>query len=158
MSLDENDVLILQEMQKKARISYKELSELTNIPSSTLHDKLNRLTEQGIIKEYITIINEEAIGCNQTAIIGIETGAEFYEAVADALTIIDEITEVYGATAQYDLMIKLRAYNRVHLSEVLNKIRNIKGVNDINVAIILEVFKEKHTIPIMPEYIQQERQ
>jgi len=73
--------------------------------------------------------------------------------VASSLTELPEVTEVYGTTAQYDLMIKLRAYNRNHLGDTLNKIRNIKGVNDINVAIALEVFKEEHSIPIMSEYI-----
>ncbi len=111
------------------------------------------MTDEGVIKEYITTISDEAVGCTQIAIIGIETGAELYGEVASNLTKLPEITEVYGTTAQYDLMIKLRAYNRNHLGVTLNKIRNIQGVNDINVAIALEVFKEEHSIPIMPEFI-----
>lgn len=153
MRLEETDVKILVELQKNAKISYRELSENTGVPSSTLHDRVKKMTDEGVIKEYITTISDEAIGCTQIAIIGVETGAELYGNVASNLTKLPEIVEVYGTTAQYDLMIKLRAYNRNHLGETLNKIRNIKGVNDINVAIALEVFKEEHIIPIMPECI-----
>lgn len=153
MRLEETDVKILVELQKNAKISYRELSENTGVPSSTLHDRVKKMTDESVIKEYITTISDEAIGCTQIAIIGVETGAELYGNVASNLTKLPEVVEVFGTTAQYDLMIKLRAYNRNHLGETLNKIRNIKGVNDINVAIALEVFKEEHIIPIMPEYI-----
>lgn len=153
MKVENIDLRILIELQKNAKISYRELSENTGIPSSTLHDRIKKMTDAGIIKEYITSISDEAIGCTQLAIIGVETGAELYGKVASSLTELPEATEVYGTTAQYDLMIKLRAYNRNHLGDTLNKIRNIKGVNDINVAIALEVFKEEHSIPIMSEYI-----
>ena len=153
MKVENIDIRILIELQKNAKISYRELSENTGIPSSTLHDRIKKMTDAGIIKEYITAISDEAIGCTQLAIIGVETGAELYGKVASSLTELPEVTEVYGTTAQYDLMIKLRAYNRNHLGDTLNKIRNIKGVNDINVAIALEVFKEEHSIPIMSEYI-----
>jgi len=151
--LEDSDIKILYELQKNAKISYRELSENTGIPSSTLHDRVKKMTDEGVIKEYITTISDEAVGCTQIAIIGIETGAELYGEVASNLTKLPEITEVYGTTAQYDLMIKLRAYNRNHLGAILNKIRNIRGVNDINVAIALEVFKEEHSIPIMSEFI-----
>lgn len=151
--MEDSDLKILCELQKNAKISYRELSENTGIPSSTLHDKVKKMTDEGVIKEYITTISDEAVGCTQIAIIGIETGAELYGEVATSLTKLPEITEVYGTTAQYDLMIKLRAYNRSHLGATLNKIRNIRGVNDINVAIALEVFKEEHKIPIMSEFI-----
>ena len=122
MGIEETDVKILEELQKNARVSYRELSELTGIPSSTLHDRVKKLTEEGVIERIVAILDDEAVGCTQVA--------------------------------QYDLMIKLRAYNRAHLGGVLNRIRNIKGVQDINVAVILEVFKESHTLPLMSEYIE----
>ena len=155
--IDDIDICVLKEIQKNAKISYRELSESIGVPTSTLHDKVKKMSEEGIIKQYVTIIHDESIGCTQTAIIGVETGAELYGEVASSLSVIEEIVEVYGTTAQYDLMIKVRSYNRNHLGNILNKIRNIKGVNDINVAIILEVFKEEHTLPIISEYIHNEK-
>jgi Lrp/AsnC family transcriptional regulator for asnA, asnC and gidA len=155
--LDKEDIAILTALQSRARTSYNMISQQTGIPTSTVHDRVKRFIENGTIKGFITLINEEAIGCTQVAIIGVETGAELYSDVAQALTEMEEVVEVYGTTAQYDLMIKIRTYNRPHLGKTLNKIRSIRGVHDINIASIIEAFKEEHTIPIMQEYVKVEK-
>ena len=149
--LDKEDLLILSVLQENSKIGYKRLSKITGIPASTIHDRVQRLTEKGVIKGYITRLNEEALGYTHTAIIGVETGAQQYKAVATALSNIDEVVEVYGTTAQYDLMIKIRANSRMHLSNTLDRVRNTRGVYDINIASILEVFKEEYTLPLSTE-------
>lgn len=84
---------------------------------------------------------------NHIAIIGVETGAKLFNQVARELCEINEV-EVYGTTAEFDLMIKARASSRDELSEILSRIRSIDGVYDIFVSSILEVFKEEHTLPL----------
>jgi len=147
-TLSKEDMKLLSEMQKNSKISYKELSNLTGLPASTIHDHVKRFTESGLIKGYITVLNEELLGYNYTAIIGVETGALLYKKVANSLSQIHEVLEVYGTTAEFDLIIKVRTNSRVHLSEVLNLVRNIEGVNDINIASVLETFKEEHYLPL----------
>lgn len=146
--LDKEDLRILSILQKNSKIGYKRLSKITGIPASTIHDRVQRLTDKGVIKGYLTLLNEEALGYTHTAIIGVETGAQLYKEVASALSDIDEVVEVYGTTAQYDLMIKIRTNSRTHLSNTLDRVRNTKGVYDINIASILEVFKEQYTLPL----------
>ena len=85
---------------------------------------------------------------NTVAIIGVETGAKLYKNVSEALCEIDEVVEVYGTTADFDLMIKVRTSTQGELSNILNRIRKIDGVDDIYVSSILEIFKEEHTLPL----------
>jgi len=146
--LDKNDHRILSLLQKNSKIGYKRLSKILDMPTSTIHNRVQRLVEKGIIKNYTIVLNEEALGYTHIAIIGVETGPQFYKAVASSLSEIPEVVEVYGTTAQYDLMIKIKTNSRNHLSETIDTVRNIKGVNDINIASVLEVFKEKYTLPV----------
>lgn len=146
--LDKEDFIILKELQKDGRISYAELSRKTGIPDSTIHDKIKRLISRGVIKKFTTILNEKKIGMNIVAIIGVETGAKLYKNVAEALCEVEEVVEVYGTTAEFDLMIKVRTSTRDELSNILNQIRKIDGVDDIYVSSILEIFKEEHTLPL----------
>ena len=146
--LDEEDFTILTEIQKDGRISYVKLSRKTGIPDSTIHDKIKRLISKGVIKKFITILNDEKVGVNIVAIIGVETGAKLYKNVAEALCEVEAVVEVYGTTAEFDLMIKVRTSTRDELSKILNQIRKIDGVDDIYVSSILEVFKEEHTLPL----------
>jgi Lrp/AsnC family transcriptional regulator for asnA, asnC and gidA len=145
--LDEEGLIILRSLQKEGRISYAELSRRTGIPDSTIHDKIARLVSRGVIKKFVGFLNEEKVGVDTVAIIGLETVAKLYNRVADALCEIDEVIEVYGTIAELDLMIKVRT-TRDELSNVLHRIRKIDGVDDIYVSSILEIFKEDHTLPL----------
>lgn len=146
--LDEEDLIILREFQEDGRISYAELSRKTGIPDSTIHDKTRKLISKGVIKKFAAIIDQEKVGLNMVAIIGVETGAKLYKKVASELSEIRKVVEVYGTTAEFDLMIKVRTSTRDDLSLILNQIRRMDGVDDIYVSSILETFKEKHTLPL----------
>jgi len=146
--LSEDDLTLLRELQMEGRASYSKLSKKTGIPNSTIHDKVKRLISNGVIKGYTIIIDKEKVGLDNVAIIGVETGAKQFRDVAKNLCEIREIVEVYGTTAEFDLMVKVRASSRDELSNVLNQIRSVDGVDDIYVSSILEVFKEELTLPL----------
>ena len=146
--LDEDDLAVLKELQMNGRASYSKLSKKTGIPGSTIHDRVKRLISNGVIKRFTIIVDKEKVGLSNVAIIGVETGAKQFRDVADKLCEIREIVEVYGTTAEFDLMVKVRASSRDELSNVLNQIRSVDGVDDIYVSSILEVFKEEPTLPL----------
>ena len=146
-ALGKDEIMILRELQDDGRVSYSELSRITGIPGSTLHDKIKNMVARKIIKRYTVIVDDEKAGLNHIAIVGVETGAKLFNQVARELCEINEV-EVYGTTAEFDLMIKARASSRDELSEILSRIRSIDGVDDIFVSSILEVFKEEHTLPL----------
>jgi Lrp/AsnC family transcriptional regulator for asnA, asnC and gidA len=146
--LSEDDLALLRELQMDGRVSYSKLSKKTGIPNSTIHDKVKRLISNGVIKGYTIIIDKEKVGLDNVAIIGVETGAKQFRDVAKNLCEIREIVEVYGTTAEFDLMVKVRASSRDELSNVLNQMRSVDGVDDIYVSSILEVFKEELTLPL----------
>jgi Lrp/AsnC family transcriptional regulator for asnA, asnC and gidA len=146
--LSEDDLALLRELQMDGRASYSKLSKKTGIPNSTIHDKVKRLISNGVIKGYTIIIDKEKVGLDNVAIIGVETGAKQFRDVAKNLCEIREIVEVYGTTAEFDLMVKVRASSRDELSNVLNQMRSVDGVDDIYVSSILEVFKEELTLPL----------
>lgn len=146
--LGEDDLVLLRELQMDGRASYSKLSKKTGIPNSTIHDKIKRLISNGVIKGYMAMIDKEKVGLDNVAIIGVETGAKQFRDVAKNLCEIKEIVEVYGTTAEFDLMVKVRASSRDELSKVLNQIRSVDGVDDIYVSSILEVFKEELTLPL----------
>ena len=93
-------------------------------------------------------MDDHIVGFNIVVIVGVETNAKLYKSVAEALCKIIEVVEVYGTTAQFDLMIKIQAQNRGELTHILNKVRAIDGIDDIFVFSVLEVFKDEHMRPL----------
>jgi Lrp/AsnC family transcriptional regulator for asnA, asnC and gidA len=148
VDLDETDLKILKELQKDGRMNYAEISRRTGIPSSTIYDKIARLVNKGVIKNFTVILDREKVGFGVSALIGIDTGAELYRNVAKELCLLHELVVVCGTTAQFDLMAKVRTTSLKRLNEILNNIREVKGVDDIFVMTILETFKDEHTVPL----------
>jgi len=148
VDLDETDLKILKELQKDGRMNYAEISRRTGVPSSTVYDKIARLADKGVIKKFTVILDSEKVGLGVSVLIGIDTGAELYRNVAKELCQLDELVGVYGTTAQFDLMARVRTASLKTLNEILNKIREINGVDDIYVMTIIKTFKEEHTVPL----------
>jgi len=90
----------------------------------------------------------EKLGFGLVALVGIKTGAELYIRVAEELSTTDGLVEVYGTTGQFDLMVKIRITSLDRLNEILNKLRSIKGVDDIFPIMVLETFKEEYRVPL----------
>ncbi len=153
IELDNDDVKILAALQDDGRISYADLSRLTEIPTSTIHDKIKRLTKEGVIKKFTVLLDEHTVGVNLIVIVGVETDSKFYKKVADVLSSIYEVVEVYGTTAEFDLMIKIQTRNREELNRVLNQIRGIDGIDDTYVFSVLEVFKDEHMRPLRQQKV-----
>lgn len=148
VKLDETDLKILKELQKDGRMNYAEISRRTGIPSSTVYDKITRLVDRRVIKKFTVILDRERVGFAVSALVGVETGAELYGNVAKKLCQLPELIRVYGTTAEFDLMAKIRTTSLKRLNEIVNRIREIKGVDDIFVIPVLETFKDEHTVPL----------
>jgi len=146
--LDDDDFVLLKEIQKDEKINYAEISRKTGIPSSTVYDKISRLKEEGIIKDVAAILEPKKVGFAITSFVGLNTKTKFYKIVAEKLINFDELIGVYGTTGQFDLLIQIRTTSLDALNEILNKLRSIKGIDDIFSMTVLEIFKETHVIPL----------
>jgi len=152
--LDDDDFVLLKEIQQDEKINYAEISRKTGIPNSTVYDKISRLKEEGVIKDVAAILDPKKIGFVITSFVGLDTKSESYKEVAEKLTGISGLIGIYGTTGQFDLLVKIRTTSLDALNDILNKIRSVKGIDDIRPTTVLEIFKETHIIPL--EYREQE--
>jgi Lrp/AsnC family transcriptional regulator for asnA, asnC and gidA len=143
--MDETDSAILHSLTKNARITISKMSQEIDVPDATISHRLKRL-ERTVIKGYTVILDPQAIGLDMTAIIIIQTETEKHSAVKIALSKLEEVSEVYSVSGEYDLLIKLWAHDMEELNHVINsKIRSIDGVDDLTEMIVMERVKEEMT-------------
>lgn len=67
--LDEMGWQILDELQKNARITYKQLAEKVNLSVSPLIERIKRMEDNGIITGYRATINPKKVGYNISALL-----------------------------------------------------------------------------------------
>ncbi|NTV23598.1 MAG: Lrp/AsnC family transcriptional regulator [Nanoarchaeota archaeon] len=104
MKLDKQDTKILEVLQDDSRLTSREISELTGIRPSTVHSRIKRLKDKGVIEKFTVKTNNSMLGKEFIVYLLIAASKEIPNKVfADS-----RIEEVYGITGEYDLIIKCR--------------------------------------------------
>lgn len=142
---------ILRSLVENSRITISQMSKEIEIPDATISNRLKKL-EKNAIKQYTLILNPETLGLKVTAIIIIQTESEKHENVEKELSILEEVSEVYSISGEYDILIKVWAHSIHELNRIVNsKIRSVGGVEDLTEMIVMERVKEGVVPPMGPE-------
>jgi DNA-binding Lrp family transcriptional regulator len=72
--LDEKDRQILQILQEDARIAFTKIASQMDTPDTTIHFRVRRMQEKGIIKKFTVLISPESLGLNQYASVRLKVG------------------------------------------------------------------------------------
>ncbi len=128
--LDEFDIKIIKELEKDGRIAYSTIATNLKISNTMVHQRINKLTEQGILAGIQPVINEKKVGYDWGAFTGITLNKDHdSDRVIEALKKIPEITECYYITGSYTLYIKMIAKNHEHMRKILyEQIDSIPGI------------------------------
>ncbi len=147
--MDDVDTAILRSLIKNSRISLSQMSKEIDVPDATISNRLKKL-ENEVIKHYTVILDWQKIGLDITTIIIIQTESELHESVKEELSKLDEVSEVYSVSGEYDILIKVWVPNIEELNKLMNsKIRSIDGVEDLTEMIVMERVKEE-MVPLIP--------
>ena len=147
--MDDVDTAILRSLIKNSRISLSQMSKEIDVPDATISNRLKKL-ENEVIKRYTVILDWQKIGLDITTIIIIQTESEKHESVKEELSKLNEVSEVYSVSGEYDILIKVWVQDIEELNKLMNtKIRSIDGVEDLTEMIVMERVKEE-MVPLIP--------
>ena len=147
--IDNLDKKILGIIVNNARIPSKEIAETCGVSRAAIHQRVQKLTDMGVITGSGYHVNPKALGYATCTYIGVklEKGS-MYRDVVPELEKIPEVVECHFTTGPYSMLIKLYARDNQHLMELLNdKIQMIYGVIDTETLISLEQSMNR-SIPI----------
>ena len=120
-SLDQLDKKILRLIAEDARIPFLEVARECNVSGAAIHQRIQKLTNMGVLKGSQFIIDPEKIGYETCAYVGLYLkNPEDFDHVLDALKTIPEVVECHYTTGEYDLFIKIYAYNNHHLLNIIH--------------------------------------
>ncbi len=120
-SLDQLDKKILHLIAEDARIPFLEVARACNVSGAAIHQRIQKLTNLGILKGSQFVIDPEKIGYEACSYIGLYLrNPEDFDDVVAALKKIPEVVECHITTGEYDLFIKLYAHNNHHLMDLIH--------------------------------------
>ncbi len=138
--IDNLDKDILSILMEDVTIPYTEIAKKLLVSGGTIHVRMKKLKEMGVVKGAQLIVDPAKLHYDITAFIGVylEKGS-MYNEVAAELRKLTEVVEVHYTTGAYGLFAKLVCTNTLNLREVLNdKIQRIKGIQRTETFISLE--------------------
>lgn len=119
--LDKLDKQILRMIGEDARVPFLEVARACNVSGAAIHQRIQKLTNLGIIKGSVFLMDPEKIGYETCAYIGLNLkNPEDFDHVLEELKKIPEVTECHYTTGNFDMFIKIYARNNHHLLTIIH--------------------------------------
>jgi Lrp/AsnC family transcriptional regulator for asnA, asnC and gidA len=138
--IDDLDRKILGMLMKNAKKSYSEIGRELFVSSGTVHVRMKKLEDAGIVKGYNLAVDYEKLGFDIVSFLGIYLDkSSLYDEVAKELEAIPEIVGAHYTTGLYNIFAKIVCRDTGHLREVLHdKIQRISGIQRTETFISLD--------------------
>ena len=138
--LDELDLQILDLLIKDCRTPYLEIARICHVSGGTIHVRMKKMEELGIIKGTRILLNLPKLGYDVCCFVGIYVDkTSSFDSVFDELSRIKEVVELHLTTGNYSIFAKVVCKNISDLQNILlNKINSISGIQRTDTIISLE--------------------
>lgn len=144
--LDQTDLLLVDALQQDAAQRLEDLARVVRLAPSSVHERLRRLERDGIIRRWSVDLNAEALGLSVLAYVGVRASRPCSELV-DALGKIPAIEECHSVAGELSLLLKVRVATTPALLELVERIRQIPGIEGTETTIVLKTQLQR-PIPI----------
>lgn len=145
MKIDKKDYTILDVLKQNARLSTQKIAKKVNIPITTVHNRIKKLENTGVVKNYTVNVDNKKLGKNTTAYILVTVDYKLlkekkmtqYE-LAKKIRQNPNVELACMITGLTDILIKISVKDMDELGEFVTKyLRNVDGVERTQTAVIL---------------------
>lgn len=152
LNIDKLDLQIINEMMQNAEISYADLGKKLFVSGGTIHVRMKKLHEMGVVKGTRLQVNLKLIGYDVIAFIGIYLEkSSLYDSVAKELKRIPEIVRINYTTGNYSIFAEVVCKDIQQLRRVLHdELQKVKGIERTETFISLDETLTR-SINVVPE-------
>jgi Lrp/AsnC family transcriptional regulator, leucine-responsive regulatory protein len=150
ISLDKKDIEILKLLQENARITRKEISGKIHLSTTPVHERIKRMEESGVIKQYVTLVNHEKVKKGLMVICYVSlkqhsknAGVKFIKTIHE----LNEVAECFSISGEFDFMLKvicedMNTYYDFHV----NKLSQIENMGHLQSIFVMGIIKQTHQL------------
>jgi Lrp/AsnC family leucine-responsive transcriptional regulator len=150
ISLDEKDLAILRLLQDNARITIKEIADQIHLSTTPVHERIKRLENNGVIKQYATLIDGTKVKKGLMVICYVSLNQHSKKSGGQFIKLINELPDVvecYSISGEFDFMLKIvtedmNSYYNFHV----NKLSQADNISQVQSVFIMGIVKQTHLI------------
>jgi len=151
--MDTTDLKILHELQQDASLSNVELAKRVHLSPSPCLSRVKALEKSGVIKQYVALLDPQALGLGLSVFISISLKEQTKQALSDFEQSIwqhCEVMECYLMTGDCDYLIRVAVKDIAALEKfILESLTPIPGIEKIRSSFTLKQVKYKTALPLM---------
>jgi DNA-binding Lrp family transcriptional regulator len=149
MKLDNIDIAIINSLMQDGRKSFRQIAKKIKVSTPTVESHFHRMKDIGLIKNIEPILDVSKIESQVHALVYLKVDSSYSISVADSLSSLAEVKNVYLTTGEYNMALKLSLESVERLEEfVRQEISLIEGVKSLSYHIITKIVKEVRTMRI----------
>lgn len=139
--MDSLDHQLLALLRQDARLSVAALAQKLGVSRGTVSNRITRLEDQGVIVGYTVRLRPDARPDEIKAWMSIAVEGNQARLVIASLLGEPGVASLHDTNGRWDLLAELHARNLPELSQVLERIRLIKGISNTETSIHLETHR-----------------
>ena len=151
--VDELDLRLIQHLQKDGRRSFREIAEELNVAEGTVYNRVTKLRDQGIIRNFIVDVDYAKLGYDLTVLIGVIGRGGHLAEIEKKIATEKNVSAVYDVTGEYDAVVIAKLPDRDALNRLVKKINGLENVERTYTMVVLNVMKEQHGIEMQEQKI-----
>ena len=148
-SLDDLDRAILAELNADARRSNRQLAERLEVSPTTVGARIERMEREGVIRGYVPLLDDESLGWDLCATVGIRISKGRLREVEERLAKDPRAYAIYDVTGDYDALLIGRFRDRRDLDRFVKHALQDPHVERTNTQVVLNRVKEDRRVPVL---------
>ncbi|MCI4352138.1 MAG: Lrp/AsnC ligand binding domain-containing protein [Thermoplasmata archaeon] len=147
-AVDDLDRSLLQELNINARRSDREIARRLRVSPTTISHRLERLEKLGVVRGYIPLLDDELLGWDLWATIGIRILKGRLREVEERLGKDPRAYAIYDITGDFDALIIGRFRDRRDLDRFVKHTLQDPYVERTSTQVVLNRVKEERRVPV----------
>jgi len=150
LGIDEIDLRILGALQDDCRARLESIAKEFGIPKSTVHYRIRRLEETGVIERYSAKVNAAKLGKDYLVVVLVRAkyGPHYHQRIGKRIAAIPGVWAVYYVLGDNDFVLLIRADDREDYMRKLDKISSMPDVERTSTQVVAKVIKEDPRITL----------
>jgi Lrp/AsnC family transcriptional regulator, leucine-responsive regulatory protein len=146
--LDERDLAIIAALQEDARATYADVGRRVGLSPSSVHDRVRKLEQAGVIRGYRAVVDPESMGLFVTALIAVTPLDPMQpDDLPDRVREFGEVEDCLSVAGEANYILKVRTRTTSHLEDLIRRLREKGGVQTRTTIVLSTPFEGRAVIP-----------
>ena len=142
--LDRRDVAILEALQDEARSTFTEIGKRVGLAPSSVHERVRKLEQAGVIKGYRAELDPASLGLFVTALVSVTPlDPRQPDDLPDRILEFREVEDCHSVAGEENYVLKVRTRTTGDLEEFLRRLRETAGVRTRTTVVLSIPFEHR---------------